>query len=885
LLAAVGRRLTSEEVEAALVAHYLSTDGPYGTGPLTHIDASDATLQEAFQCQDPKEALVTLVHGCESDLDVAHFLERGWCGHWSDANAPGFFRFLVLTCAVVADADRDAESQEFGHNLQRLLQTSRTFNIRSALPPMWRSLKEWCEKRRSEGAPIRRLVLPDPGDGVHLGLTNAISFPSWRDFRDLKREIGGIPKGRLSDPSRVAINLCHRVTVYNGFRKQMEVSARDFYAHYQESASLLHLHPFWMAVQRALGAAPRRSKAQFKEFRIELQGSGLPEETQILFAWSVDEWQLQQESFGGVPSAVSWLRERASASPILKAWHDRISTGAVAFMAERVGSWEATMKAPGIEAQWLYLVSATVYASIGGGSAQWQRTEWGDWLLVGPVVGAEAARLHRLLRLDTRAPAHAAPMQFIGGVVTAAGWLGCSSLLPDLQYEGSGTVAVTPCEGSGPIPSLRVVERGRLRLESEEHLDGFYRLSLHERAAGARTLESERVCRFTKHAPEHSDLVTQHRRFVREAETLEAASVVGSGQVVLPPAEPTSPVTEAKRHFEDLLELIYARGRRGWGERDLIEAIRSSLPAVSPWDVARSLRECRWLTRARCTSWNASMWCLCPPILHRVPTASGEAVVLTGSAPRVIQDRFVASARRLGGHTVSIPGVGAIAPSTFVAVSVDCDALSRELGWPVLPWLVAGSVAAPHCWSNDRADPGQHRLRQAWDWNAERFAECSTAEVQRSLVSLTLWKRPNRPDEHDIYVVRSASTASFQTYSRTVALLEAYRRAKRQMFTYEGQMLWRDARCGHLPDHLASSLFRATLRAAGLVEAFGGWRYAYPCNAAALLDVQSCLGRAFVDVSSVSPSAAEPEGGRLSPLALGWARHRGPRHLTSVRRK
>lgn len=89
----------SREVEAKLVHHYLHTEGAGGAGPLKFIDASEAELQEALGTNDPKSAMRMLLAACGEE-ETVRVLERGWTGQRLDTEAPGFFRFLVLTCAV-----------------------------------------------------------------------------------------------------------------------------------------------------------------------------------------------------------------------------------------------------------------------------------------------------------------------------------------------------------------------------------------------------------------------------------------------------------------------------------------------------------------------------------------------------------------------------------------------------------------------------------------------------------------------------------------------------------------------------------------------------------------------------------------------------------------
>src|SRR5690606_14711665 len=267
------RVVTPLTVEQRLVRYYLHTDGPHGAGPLRFIDASLPSIRAALEIEgDEAEVFAALARACGGPEKIAQVLAQGWSGHWPDATCPGFFRYLVLACAVVASADRNDRTREFGRNMQRVLNTTRTFNQRAGLPTLWKSLEEWC-RRAGRERPIRSLKLPPPfPNQPHLGLTNAVAFPNWRDIHDLRRVLEQRPAlvSAIRSPRDAATRLCPIVLAKTDFASQLVDAAKEYKYLYEAHASLLGLHRFWLVVCQALNRTQARQPIRTNEVRVEL---------------------------------------------------------------------------------------------------------------------------------------------------------------------------------------------------------------------------------------------------------------------------------------------------------------------------------------------------------------------------------------------------------------------------------------------------------------------------------------------------------------------------------------------------------------------------------------------------------------------------------------
>lgn len=173
-------------VEAALTIHYLHSGGVFGAGALRYIDASESQLRAALKIASDADPVKILADACGGATAMADALAYGLVPFKPRPELPGFFRFLVMTCAIVATADNNDSTRDFGENLGRAFGTQNPFNNRSSLPALWQRLQNWCNEAHVAGEAVRQIVLPPPGTGKHLGITNAITFPAWRDVRRLR---------------------------------------------------------------------------------------------------------------------------------------------------------------------------------------------------------------------------------------------------------------------------------------------------------------------------------------------------------------------------------------------------------------------------------------------------------------------------------------------------------------------------------------------------------------------------------------------------------------------------------------------------------------------------------------------------------------------------
>jgi hypothetical protein len=856
-------------VEAALVRHYLGTDGPAGAGPVTHIDATDVELKEALQSPEPQGAISLLIAGCGGADEVAHVLERGWHGVWPDDGAPGFFRYLVLTCAVVASADANPATQDFGQNLAKLLRTTRTFGPRSGVPSLWLRLVDWCDDRHRKGEPIRRVALPPREQGAHIGLTNAISFPSWRDVMRLRADLERKPQlaKRIRVPTDAATLVFDLVQPEHEYRDRMVAAARAFRELYRAQASLLHLHRFWTVVCRAAHLVRERRTSESTHIRIELVFGVLAEDTRLRISM-VGRDDTDSEALEAFIETVDIASSRLAAfgSPATARWSAMFVSGVVPFLEQRFGQWTAAdARANGVT-PFMYLVNNGRLLRLPSSVLHLVRPVSPKWHLVGPVPPDQVPAVHRALGVATSV-ADPTLIKIEPGVRTRAGWLGRTRALPSIDHSGGGSISIrSGFEGAEPPELVQLDKIGKVVFRTSRPLDGLYRLRLEERAADGDTLAVERPIRFTADAPEHRDLATPNKRWRIEPECSDGTWTMVSA--IAPPPIMQARTLPIEEKFDDLLEVIYALGRTGWSERELVAAITELVPGPSPWDILRSLQESLWLERRVEVTWRATSWWLLAPQLLPLSAESGPLVVLQGSASATVRERFERTAKALGGTVERRPGVGNLGPLTMVARELSVDRLASELGWNVASPLVVSPTPAPACWPDTRRAIDGFPIYRMWNWETGRFDPQGSREGARVRLS---WLRREEGDRADVFQVRSSAGDLVGT-SRVVALAEGFRRAGAPMFELAEREILRLPEEGHLPLHLARLAQLRSLRAAG--PAFDGrrWRYVYSADPLALKHVRACLGYRFV-VSDDMTASHRPTA-RTDSSVLGRARHR-----------
>jgi hypothetical protein len=436
-------------------------------------------------------------------------------------------------------------------------------------------------------------------------------------------------------------------------------------------------------------------------------------------------------------------------------------------------------------------------------------------------------------------------------VRVGSAWLGRRAFLPRVDAGDRRTTA-TPVPGQVDAASITVADG---KLASRETVDGDYDVSVTMGNDSEMPVWSRRV-KFVANARPHPDLggATQKDPLVQEWLTLEPARTrtTYSGNLAWSAEDPAS---------TDILEAIYAAGRSGMSESEVVDLVgRGATAKVNTWSLLRSLQESGFIEARHRRRWRGRVWTLGEPTLITVDGTAIGIVVVGGATCAALEREFREVAGGAGGTPFRRLGISAWSPAVIGAAGVDPQALATRLGWrvarqPVKPKLRPGGLEI----SNLVAE--HHVLASSWDWNRRHFV---TGPVDRCEVSLTRWVHPGGRD-HDVYRVRSARHDSTHM-TRNAAILTAHIVAHIPLFRVEGKKLVRTSSEGTLPLEFARWLRLAALAGGGAVDGYG---YGYCLGGVEPAVIAQALPGCIEETKSVSRSnldillEARRSGGRI----------------------
>ncbi len=783
--------------EGALTRRFLTSAGE-GVGPIKSFDISPETLAIAagFDASAGAEAVSSFRKALLTKRWALYdALEEGRFDRKLASDCPGCFAYLALTIFVDSQRDGDGVSDQFRPKLAAFLGVDRTFSKLSGVAVMWKALRAWLARQAKEGRPFRKLVLPDDNGWVQIGHTARLSFPSRRDHTLLGHFFEQNPEIASNERAMLAAlrNFVDRSSASKGLHDAFD----EFYSAYLADQRTLADHRFWKFV---LAVAAGRNVDMPMDVLLEVypDEDGLPH-FKIDVAGDPDRASVHATLQGAV-QAVSGLGHS----------NLRMVSEAGYVVFKRVGSarWSAVPRFSDCRGEVKVGVSSRVAAMVGAKLGRMRPS--GDWSLTeDPVSIAKAEDALRRLLAKEEPPQLITGVTVSGGVRTDHHWLGRRTVLPRVSTDLGMPTVVAEGGDSSPNVVCKEMETGLYAIRSRRPLAGTFELRC-------------------------SSTTAARLRFVADAFVHEPQ--MPSGTVALPEwtdvAELASQVVEAPRDWDavsepldDLLEAIYAGGRRGWGEAELIELLERTLPDdIGPWDFLRSLQDAAFLTPFLRARFRGRMWGLLPATLVPLRSRSEDVVLLDGSLATLQRRDFERAVKSLGGKPFrrmtspwSVPLVG--------AVGAPIEDLKARLGWPSTTAKMPGR--RPAAFDDDpqrRLDA--YRKQSAWSWDAGRF----TFDGAASSVTLTRWVHLGERD-HDVYVVAGACPER-RFVSRCGAIVHAHLAAGKAMYRFEADRLVRLGRDGFLPDRIAKWLRYENLRNAEVLPS-GGYAYASGAGQAA----------------------------------------------------
>ncbi|MCJ2105399.1 hypothetical protein MKK70_08405 [Methylobacterium sp. E-041] len=335
----------------------------------------------------------------------------------------------------------------------------------------------------------------------------------------------------------------------------------------------------------------------------------------------------------------------------------------------------------------------------------------------------------------------------------------------------------------------------------------------------------QRSCRqvaFTPNAQPHRDLAGDDVGEILSDWSDEPDVAPTAGRIPLDPIW-----EEADGTLPDLIEAVYAGGRRGWDEGDLVGIVGEAFgDAVDPWIMLRLLRDATLIQPRLRHRWRGRIWTLRAPAL--APFQGG--AIVQGAVCEAEAELFRKAASTLGGRPFRNHGTLGLSPPIIGCVGGDLPALAGRLGWRLEE---AGTSAGPAPMAfreTSHALLGKEAASR-WDWDLAKFV----ADGRRGdgAVSLTRFVQAACRD-HDVYQICAAGR-EHRLMSRDAAVVLAHCLARRPLFTVSDGILEARVRGAFLPDGIAAALRLSSLANPGWAD--GVYRYRLSPEQAAQLAI------------------------------------------------
>ncbi|MEC4723427.1 hypothetical protein RY831_30250 [Noviherbaspirillum sp. CPCC 100848] len=829
-----------EEWERALVAHFLMV-GPNGdASEIRSLEVTATTLANAFEApagheRDVENAFRRMLL---SDHLLWEALRIG-SHRGSTPAAPNFFCYLALTLFIDSLLDGEYVSGAFRSKLANWLQVDYSFAELHGVALMWELLTHWLEKRASEGAPFRRLVLPDPGTWTHIGYSRRLSFPNRKDIRVVERFVNENTSA-LAHP-RVLIREFDRELVDESLSFGLISAFEDFKQSYLQNRRALADDRFWRLLQRVHVS---NEDHPFNAW-VELVFNENSEFEFLACRDNADE----KHVYASLGSALRHIDAAVSAN--LGAGLRR---EVIFFRQTGIGRWqaEADLRAcvGKVHVAFADRLKATVKEYFGG------LVPSGGWLVSASSISkrkVEQGLLNVRLFQPTTETIYRPTLH--GGVRVASAWLGRSRYLPSIDADSEDLIVRSDQEDV-QLSALSVSDSGELICD--RGTDGSYviepMLKEHERRSPWRLR-----FRLVANALPHVALNGSRRQL----EPLVDWDSVQRAPMVL---RDTGPLQweQGESRCDDLLEAVYASGAKGWEEADLVRIVQRAAEEFEqrPWPMLRALHDAGVIEPRLRNGWRGRVWTPAPPKIVTASHEEGELLLVEGALCKNLVDELQLCVESEGGQCFRRLGASVWAPVVYGAFGVSARSIGARLGWQVED-APAAPGKQPLALRKTNRHAELYQVGSTWDWHQKRFV---ATQATQSTVNLT--RRTHQQGlDHDIYrVVQRGRTDHY--LSRTSAIIAAYAAGGLTLFRFEGDRLVRDAEDGGLPDLLAATLRRRRLRAAGPIDE----SYVYPCteeDAAWLSSLMpGCIkgiSKVIVESAGYIISVARRSSGRLRP--------------------
>lgn len=774
--------VTVREWELVLTRALLRADDG-NADPIRSFEITPERL--AFFCgkapEHAVEAEIAFRRALIADRNLTIRLQHGSFRR-AGAEVPGCLTYLALSLLVDSLLDNEyTGSNEYRAKLRQWLGIDRSFMVLRGIALMWEELAAWLNERVAEGAPFRRLILPDsPKTWTHIGYTRYLSFPTRRDLRFLEKQIRRSPK-LAGDPASL-VRLLDPEIPSSSVSFGLKEAFSDFRTALRSGRASVD-HRFWGLVEKARHIAGEPVVLP-SELRMEFDEDG--------------RRQYRLHSLGTTPSFPIDIGAAVSTRVLLGSPNlgPGARRGILVFHSVGLASWSATGEPPIHAGEYHLAVEARHERLANVAPIAWESS--GGWFVTkSPVSAGTVSDVLKRLGVGNGRE-NLILVGLADGVRVGSSWLGAERLLPRLE-GASGTVDVRQIRDV-PNVGLRLVDG---RLVSNGTVEGEYLFSDTEGAWSRRAT-------FVAYAEVHGELSGA----AYAAPLHQEWQSVALGRVRVS-AEATVEWDNRPYEYQDLLEALYASARTGIGQGDAI-ALIDRVAGQRRWDFLRMLVETSFFDERLRLRWRGRTFTLGKPVLERTKVGSSHGVIVSGAVPARLEDDFKRTVSAQGGTAFRRMSYG-FAPPLIGAVGLNETKLADALGW-----TISSGETLPTRRPDENlvqtAIIGESYVTGAyWDWTRGKF---SVDGVVSGPVTLTRLVHPGGRD-HDLYRVVGSRIRTFT--SRHSAILDAHSQAGIPMFECKAGQVRRLTLEGAFPIEIARALRRLTLINGGPCRE--GWTY------------------------------------------------------------
>lgn len=763
------------EYELLLTEHYLRSDGPLGAAPLRFIDVNDEELAQALKISNVDEARKKFLGSFNASLVQDVLSGRLQPSAPSEIESPGWFRFLILTCVIASISSEQSTIGDFRDRLAEQLKTNINFDQLSGVTILWEKLVLWCENKHKEGRPFKKIILPELGSWRQIGYSLKISFPSRREL-DRIQKVFGPKKLNLSNVSTLLKAI--QDEIYNHNWSNAFISAfNDFRDIVTQGNRVLEEHPLVLVMKKTSNLYYNGTP---KKILLVSISTNIDNETICTITFSDEKTKeiIEQNHFtillGEVCKADLDIRDFIRILPKIcmlngrddLAWsyHDGI------FVFEELdwGQWNFT-RTPSND-----LVRLLIRPDLIGKADNLKGSSF-EWMLTDPVSYNYASKLLITLKNQNNSKDKILPRPTLsGGIKVGNIYLGLPCCIPNITASKFCDVALQGNEHNSGNLFLEYDEHNHLHIKATTKINGRWILKVSENSVPVIDLSLKFTDKAIEHAPEAYKI--DKNNWISEVQS----KFVGVKTKIIPANFNTYSYYYDDTIIEDFCEAIYAGGINGWDENKLLPFIKRFFNSteLSSWDVLRLLEDVGWLTPRTSSSWKARRWYLKKPSLF---IYSDDLLVLEGATCCSFRERFKFIVEENNGRVEYVRPIDGWSIPTMIAF-VDFKKISNLFEIDILTdsSLILPKSSEKIIFAESDYTTLSRQVKSSWSWSLGKFTYKTIKDEEIALDRLC----HNGDRSPDIFRLKKHNGHDILLQSRTTAIIEAYKFAKKPMFEF-----------------------------------------------------------------------------------------------------